>query len=125
MQRVFQTAFHVAGTLGADVALVWTAPFDCQLIAASAVVSDANAAGIIVGTSVDPNGYMTTWSSGVSGTPVEKVARTDFDGALALEQFPHIADGTIITVDVDYNYNGGGGASACDDLTLVLTFTQG
>ena len=125
MQRIFQTAFHVPGTLGADLAIVWTAPFDCQLIHASAHVSDANAAGIEIGTTTDPNGYMTTWSSGVSGTPVQKEAITDFDGAIALSQFPHIADGDVLAITVDYNYNGGGSAAACDDFSIVLTFTEG
>lgn len=125
MQRVFQTAFHVAGTLSADVDIKWTVPFDCQLIHASAVVSDANAAGIEIGSSADANGYITKFSSGVSGTPVEKEAITDFDGALADSQYPHIVDGTIVAIAVDFNYNGGGSAAACDDLTIVLTFTEG
>ena len=125
MLRVFQTAFHVAGTLTADLAFTWTAAFDCTLIGVSAVASDANAFGVTLGDSTDADGYMTKWSSGVSGTPVEKVLRTDFDGALALSQFPHIADGTIIKLAVDYNYNGGGSGAASDDPTIVLTFTEG
>ena len=125
MQRVFQTAFHVPATLTADLAFTWTVPFDCTLIAVSAVASDANAFGVTVGSSADADGYMTKWASGVSGTPVEKVARTDFDGALAVSQFPHIVDGTIVKVAVDFNYNGGGAAQASDDPTIVLTFTEG
>ena len=125
MQRKFVQAFHVPGTLSADLTIIWTAPSDCTLVHVSAVQSDADAAGITVGTSADADGYITVYSCGVSGTPVQKEAITDFNGALASSQYPHIADGTIIAVGVDYDYNAGAGSGAASDVTIVLTFLEG
>jgi plastocyanin domain-containing protein len=122
MNRVFQVAFHIPGTLTANIAIRWTAPFDCQLIHVSAVGSNANNGLLTVGTSADADGYITSYSIGDSGTPVEKELITDFDGALADSQFPHITDGTIIALALDYD---GAGGTATDDFTLVLTFTEG
>lgn len=127
MNRIFQVAFHVPGTLTADLAIYWTVPFDCQLIHVSAVVSDANAAGLEIGDSADDDEYLTKSSVGVSGTPVE------FDGDDFVDSsgnshacyYPHISDGTVMKITLDYNYNGGGSASASDDFTIVLTFTEG
>lgn len=125
MQRKSQVAFHVAGTLTADLAVRWTVPSNCTLVHVSAVASDANAAGLEVGSSADDNGYIQKYAIGVSGTPVEKQALTDFDGDLALEQFPRIVDGTIIVLTLDFNYNGGGAGAASDDVTIILTFLEG
>jgi hypothetical protein len=125
MQRVFTVPFYIAGTLGGDWAASFQFPFDVQMIAVSACVSDANAAGIEVGTSADADAYITKFSSGVSGTPVEKKAITDFNGATASSQFPHITAGTVIKLTVDHDYNGGGAGADSDDLCVVLTFTEG
>jgi hypothetical protein len=125
MQRKFAIAFHVAGTLTADLNIRFTVPSDCTLVHVSAVASDANAFGINIGSSADVDGYITKYSAGVSGTPVQKEARSDFDGALASSQFPHIVDGTIVVIQVDFNYNDGGSAAASDDPTIVLTFVEG
>lgn len=122
MNRVFQTAFHVPGTLSANLSLKWVAPFDCQLIHVQAVGSNANDATLKVGTSADDDGYITAFAVGDSGTPVEKEALSDFDGALADGQYPHITDGTIINLAVDYD---GASGTAAQDLTVVLTFTEG
>jgi len=122
MNRVFQTAFHVPGTLSANLSIKWTAPFDCQLIHVSVVGSNANDATLAVGDSTDADGYITAFAIGDSGTPVEKEAISDFDGALAGGQYPHISDGDIIALTVDYD---GASGTAADDLTLVLTFTEG
>ena len=91
----------------------------------SACSSNTSGPQIQVGTSADPNGYITAFTGGVSGVPVEKEAITDFDGALAASQFPDIADGAVINVVVDHDYNGGGSAADCADLTIVLTFVEG
>ncbi len=125
MQRKFCIAFHEQGDMGADLAYKFTAPSGCKLVHVSAVQSDSDACGIIIGTSADPNGFIETFSCGISGTPVEKEALTDFDGALAGEQFPVIADGDIVTVDVDYDYNAGAGSGNAADVTIVLTFVEG
>ncbi len=125
MQRKFQIAFHVHGTLAADLNIRFTAPSDCKLVHVSAGCSDANAAGLQIGTSANTSGYITKYSIGVSGTPVEKQALTDFDGTLAGNQFPRISDGDIIVLVLDFNYNDGGSALASDDVTIVLTFVEG
>ncbi len=122
MNRVFQTAFHVPGTLAANINIRWTAPFACQLVHVGAVGSNANDGLLTIGTSADPNGYIESYSIGDTNVPVEKEALTDFDGALASDQYPHIADGTIIVITLDYD---GAAGTATDDFTLVLTFTEG
>jgi len=120
MQRKFVQAFHVPGTLSADVNIRWTVPSDCQLVHVSAVCSDANPFGINIGDSSDTDAYLEKASSGYSDSPVE-FDRDDFVG----DQYPHITDGTVVVIEVDYNYNGGGSGSACDDATIVLTFQEG
>ena len=122
---IWQLSFHVSGTLTGDLNIRWTAPCDCTLIHVSAVSSDANAFGINVGTSADTDGFITKYSAGVSNTPVQKEALSDFDGALAGSQYPRISDGDIVVIEVDYNYNGGGSGAASDDPTIVLTFAEG
>jgi hypothetical protein len=124
MQRKFTHTFHVSGTLTADLNIRFTVPSDCTLVHVSAVCSDANAAGLNIGDSTDEDGYITLYSIGVSGTPVEKKALTDFNGALALNQYPHITAGTIVVLVLDYNYNAGGAGAASDDVTIVLTFVE-
>ena len=125
MQRKFQLGFHVPGELSANLDIKWTAPSDCTLVHVSAVQSDDDAAGIIIGDSTDPNGYITTYSCGISGTPVQKELLADFDGALAGSQFPRISDGDIIAIAVDYDYNAGATGGAASDVTIVLTFLEG
>jgi len=122
---IFQVAFHILGEMGANADIKWTAPCDCQLIHVSAVQSDADAAGITIGDSTDADGYCTVFSCGVSGTPVEKEALTDFDGALAGSQYPDIDDGDIIAIAIDYDYYAGAGSGAASNVTIVLTFAQG
>jgi hypothetical protein len=122
MNRVFQVPFHVPGTLAANLSIRWTAPFDCQLVHVSAVGSNANDATLAIGTSADTDGFVTAYAIGDSGTPAEKEALTDFDGALAGSQFPHISDGDILVLTLDYD---GAAGTAADDVTIVLTFTEG
>lgn len=125
MQRKFSHAFHVPGELSANLSIKFTVPSDCTLVHVSAVQSDADAAGIEVGTSADADGYIKKYSCGVSGTPVEKETLANFDGAIADTQFPHIANGTIVAIAVDFDYNAGAGSGAASDVTIVLTFVEG
>ena len=124
MNRVFQVAFHVPGTLSADLSIKWTAPFDCQLIHVSAVGSNANDGLLTIGDSADADEYLTSSSIGDSGTPAE-FDHDDFvdsSGDTHTRYYPHIADGTIIVVTLDYDGDSG---TATDDFTIVLTFTEG
>jgi hypothetical protein len=127
MQRIFQVAYHVPGTLAADLSIEWTAPCDCTLLHVSACNSTAYAAGLEIGDGSDADEYLTKQDIGVSGTPVE------FDGDDFVDTagdthhlyYPRIAAGTVICIDLDFNYNGGGSANASADVTLVLTFAEG
>lgn len=120
MQRKFTMAFHVPGTLSADLSIVFTAPSPCQLVHVSSVGS--NSGLLTIGTTTDPDGYIASHSIGDSDVPVEKEALTDFDGALADSQYPHIADGDIVQAVLDHD---GASGTATDDFTLVLTFLEG
>jgi hypothetical protein len=123
MNHAFLVPFHVAGTLAANVTFYFTAPFDMQLIHAQAVASNASNALITIGTSSDADGYLTSKDVGDSAVPGEW-DRDDFAGALVspTQQYPHIADGTIVEVFVDYD---GASGTAAQNLTVVLTFTEG
>ena len=127
MYNVFTVSFYVPGTAGGDWAASWTVPFDCQLLHVSACCSDANAAGVEVGIAADADEYLTLFSAGVSGTPVEKDYDdfVDSDGNAHSRYYPHIADGTVLKVTVDHDYNGGGSGADSDDICIVLTFSQG
>lgn len=122
---IFQVAFHVTGQLAANLDIKWKAVCDCILLHVGAVQSDADAAGLEVGSSEDADGYIKKYSIGLSGTPVEKEALTDFDGALADSQYPRISDGDIIALALDYDYNAGEDGGAASDVTIVLTFAPG
>jgi hypothetical protein len=113
MNRVFQQSYHIPGTLAANVAIRFTAPFDMQLVHVSAVASNDSDATMTIGTSASAAAYLAACTIGDSGTPVEK-ARTDFVG----DQFPHIAKDSVIKVVV------GHGSNAVDTV-VVITFTVG
>ena len=125
MQRKFVQSFHVPGDLSADLNVRFTAPSDCQLVHVSAVGSNAYAAGLNIGISTDTDGFIEKYDIGVSNTPVEKEAITDFDGDEAGSQYPRISNGDIVVLELDYDYNGGGSANASANVTIVLTFLEG
>lgn len=117
MLRTYQVMFHVPGTLSANITPVWAAPFDCQLVHVSAVATNNSDATIKIGTTSDDDAYLTPSNVGDSSVPAE-FDRDDWVGA----QFPHIADGTVLMVTVDYDGSSG---TAAQNLTVVLTFTEG
>ena len=124
MQRVFQQAYHVTGTLGANVVARFTAPCNCTLLHVSAVASNDSDATIIVGDSADTDEYLQSAVIGDSGTPVEfdSADFRDTDGNQQTRYYPRIAVGTIVVVTVDFD---GASGTAADDLTVVLTFAEG
>lgn len=117
MQRTFQQTIHVSGTLGANVVHTCTVPFPMQLVEVSACASNDSDATIIIGTSSDTDAYLESAVIGDSGTPVV-FTRTNFVGS----QYPHIPDNTVVVVTVDYD---GASGTAANDLSVVLTFTEG
>ena len=112
-----QVAFHIPGTLSANLTLVWTAYRDLTLLHVSAVQSNAGAATVMIGTTSDTDAYMAETAAGQSKVPVE-MDQDDFID----DEHPHIPAGTVIEITVDYNGDGG---TAADDLTIVLTFSEG
>jgi hypothetical protein len=117
MLRTFQQAFHIPGTLSADIDIRYTAPMDCTLIHASAVASNDSDATLKIGTSDDDDEFLTAAVIGDSNTPVE-FEQDDFVG----DQYPRIEDGDVVIITVDYDGSSG---TAADDLTLLLTFAEG
>ena len=124
MDRVFQQSYHVPGTLGANLNIRFTVPFDCQLIHVSAVASNASSATLILGDSADDNEYLTASDVGDSNVPAEFDGDdfVDADGVSHERYYPHIADGTVVVATLDYDGSSG---TAAQNFTLVLTFTEG
>ena len=122
MNRVFTMAFHIPGTLSADAAIKFVMPFGAQLIHVQGVATNDSDATLKVGTSADDDGYITAFTIGDSSVPTEKEALTDFDGALADSQYPHIADGTVVVLTLDHD---GASGTAAQNVTIVCTFTEG
>ena len=127
MFRIFQHTIVVTGTLACDVDYRFILPFDAQLIHVSATQSDAHTMQIQVGDSSDPNEYLGLKTLSGSGT-VDEYDGDDFmdsSGNTHSCYYPHITHDTTICVNVDYDYNAGEGSQYGDDLTIVLTFSQG
>lgn len=124
MQRIFQQAYHVPGTLSANLNIRFTAPFDCTLIHVSAVSSNDSDALIVVGDSADADEYVVSSVIGDSGVPAE-FDHDDFvdtAGNAHARYYPRIVDGTIVAVALDHD---GASGQAAHDFTLVLTFCEG
>ena len=119
MQNQFLVSWHIPGTLTANITITFTMPCLATLKHVQAVGSNANDATLAVGTSADADGYVTAFAIGDSGTPVEKEDKTDFAGALAANQFPAIADGTIVVFTLDYDGSAG---TAAANVTITATF---
>ncbi len=120
----FAKAFHIPGTLAANINIRFTVPGPCSLVHVSAVASNDSDATISLGTSADADGFLVACVIGDSNVPVEK-ERADFDGALlsdAGKENPRLADGDIFVVTLDYD---GATGTAAADMTLVLEFTEG
>ena len=124
MNRIFQQAYHIPGTLAANVAITWTAPCDCTLLHVSAVGSNANNGLLTIGDSDDADEFLTSSSIGDSHSPAEFDGNdfVDTSGDTHSRYYPRIADGTVVKITLDYDGDGG---TATDDFTLVLTFAEG
>jgi hypothetical protein len=117
MLRKFQQAYHIPGTLTADIAIRFTAPANCTLLHVSAVASNDADATLKIGTSSDDDEFLTACTIGDSGTPVEK-DQDDFVG----DQFPRIEDGDVVVITLDHD---GASGTAAQNVTLILTFAEG
>ena len=119
MNRVFQQAWFVPGTLAANHTINFTAPFDMQLVHASLSNTSANAGTLKIGTAADDDAYLAAENFGVSSTPAEVSTFAGFDGATAGSQYPHIPDGTNVLLTITDH------ASHMANAAVVLTFTEG
>ena len=117
MDRIFQQTYHIPGALVADITPVFTAPCNCTLLHVSAVASNASDALLKLGTTANDAAYMVFSDVGDSDVPAE-YDREDFVGT----QYPRVTDGAIVKLTVDFD--GAGGVPA-QNLTVVLTFTEG
>ena len=118
-------AFHIPGTLAANLNIRWTADSDMTLRHISAVASNDSDATLAVGTSADTDGFLAACVIGDSGTPVQKEGALsgDFDGALVSSNaFPRVSDGDVLVLTLDYDGSSG---TAAQDVTIVLTFDEG
>lgn len=117
MNRTLQQTYHVPGTLAADLDITFSAPFAMQLLHISAVASNDSDATLQVGNSGDAGAYLSAATIGDAGTPAT-FERADFVGG----QYPHIAAGSVVKLALDYD---GAAGTAAQNVTLVLTFTEG
>ena len=115
----FTHIIHVLGTLAANVVPCFTVPADCQLEHVSFVGSNASDANVKIGNTSDDDAYLTAAVGlvGDSNVPAE-YSRANFVGG----EFPHIADGTVMLITMDFDGTAG---TAVQNMTLVLTFSEG
>ncbi len=120
--NLYQTSFHIPGTLSANIALRWVAARDCTLIHISAGASNDSDARLVVGTSADADGFLTSSTIGDAGPAAFDL--DNFNGALLSNpgsEYPYIAAGTVISADLDYDGSSG---TAAQNVTLVFTFLE-
>jgi hypothetical protein len=117
MIRKFQQAYHVPGTLNADLNIRFTAPSDCKILHVSAVASNDSDATLKIGTSSDDDEFLTASTIGDSNTPVE-FEREDFVD----DEFPRIEDGDVVIFTLDHDGSSG---TAAQNVTIVATFVEG
>ncbi len=110
--------FHTAGALAADHSYIFKLPFDVQLVGVSAAATNASSAIIDVGYTGSLEAYVSNMDAGDSSV----AAVLDEPGDFSASYFPHIDANTNIIVTVDYD---GAGGTAAQNLTIVLTFTEG
>ncbi|MHC4749231.1 MAG: hypothetical protein ACYTFW_05090 [Planctomycetota bacterium] len=124
MLNKYQNTIHVPGSLTANLNIRWTVPSPASLVHVSAVASNDSDATMTIGTSADVDGFLAATTIGDSATPSE-FDLDDWDGALVSDAGntpPRLADGDIFVIVIDFD---GASGTAADDLTIVLTFTEG
>jgi hypothetical protein len=117
--RVFQQVYNLGPTLAANHTFNFKAPFDCQLIHVSLCNSTANAGTLKIGSTSDDDYYLAAENFGVSGTPTEVATPAGFDGVGAGGAYPHVLDGTTVSVLITDH------ASHMANVCVILTFTEG
>ena len=118
MLAKFAMTIVIPGTLAAPVIFKTTIPSPCTIQHLSMVQSNARNGRVKIGTSSDDDAYLAYTEAGQSGTPVTKSTVTDW----ACSGRPHLSKDEVFTVYVDHDGDAG---TAADDLTIVITFTEG
>jgi len=111
-------SFHVPGTLAANLAIIWTAPFDGRIKKVSSVASNNSDALLEVGTTSDADYYFASHTVGDSSVPSVKT-RADFASTTVDGSFD---EGDVLKLTVDYD---GAAGTAANDLTIVLAILEG
>ena len=119
MLRKFVQTIVVPGTLTGPVQYVATIPSPCTIQHISMVQSNADGDGRVkIGLSTDDDIFSTYVTMGVSGVPVELACADDFQS----DVLPHLDAGDIFKLYCDHDGDAG---TAAQDVTIVITFTEG
>ena len=108
---IWQISISLPGAITANKTFYYLAPCDLQLVHVGAQCITQNA---VVKISDDGTQVNDSFTVTAGTTPLEQAAKGDFVG----DQFPHVADGSVIKVVVE---NG----SNAVDTVVALTFTIG
>jgi hypothetical protein len=100
MQPCFQQTFMIPGTQAADHVFEFAAPFGMTLVHVSMSNSSANAGTLDLGEAADADGWADGKTMGVSNAITELDAYSEFDGATAGGQYPHLDDGDVCHVTI-------------------------
>ena len=115
-QPTFQQVFTIHGAVAANHIWAFAAPFGMTLVHVSMSNSSANAGTFDIGEAADADGWADGKTMGVSYAITELDAYSEFDGATAAGQYPHLDDGDICHVTIkDHN-------SHMADPIVVLTW---
>jgi len=120
MFRKFCQTIVVPGTLTGPVLYTVTMPSACTIQHVSMVQSNAGGDGRIkIGTPDDDDIFLIYTDMGVSNVPVVLSGPADF----RYSRLPHLAAGDILKIYVDHDGEESG--TPADDVTIVITFTEG
>ncbi len=116
--NLFTIPIIVPGTLTADVAFRFQAPFDMQLVKVTAGCDNALTFILDIGTQADPDAYLDEVTvTGATATTTE-LDRDDFVG----DQYAYISDGDEVVLTIDFD---GGGGNDSANISIVLWFYEG
>jgi hypothetical protein len=119
MLRKFVQTIVIPGTLTGPIRYVATIPSACTIQKVSMVQSNADGDGRIkMGLSTDDDYFSFYVDMGVSGTPVVLDVAADF----RWDTLPHLCAGDILQLYCDHDGSAG---TAAQNVTIVITFTEG
>ena len=118
MFRKFAHTIVVPGTLSAPVQYTATMPSACTIQQVSMVQSNAGNGRAKMGLSTDDDTFLIYTEMGQTNVPVVLEDEADFRSSVR----PHLAAGDILKFYIDHD---GASGTAADDVTVVITFTEG